>query len=182
MRHLLPVALVPLLLAGCVAVPAPQEAAPAQAHDPAGVTSARLTRADASAGASTWAGVRYDRARGSCTDGAEQLVDAASFERIAAAVREQAACAGPGAALAAVPETTAYPTALIEAGIAGSAHVLTIVDASGVATDAFAVCVSDRRFAAVAEAAALGLRYEPAACDGNPRRSAVLVPLAYDPD
>lgn len=167
-----------LLLVGGCATTVPSPGTTAQGDD-AGVTSARLVRANA-AEAASWSGVRYDRARGVCSEAAVQLVDAASFDRIVADARRSADCSG--VELSAVPETTAYPKALIDAGIAGSAHVLTIVDESGTATEAFAVCVSDRRFAAVAEAAVLGLQYRPAVCDGEPAPSAVLVPLAYDPD
>ncbi len=161
------------LLAGCATPLGAPLSAPA----------AREVPAEFQRGAA--AGVRYDRRQGQCSAGAVQVLDATRFgeliESVRSTVPKAAAAMCSDVTLARVPDDTPYPSALMDAGIGGSAHVLVLVSETGDALSAHAVCVSDTAFAAPAEAAARSLGYMPARCDEVPRQAAILVPLAYDP-
>lgn len=152
---------------------------PAGSTPAAGTRSAHLARADQPGAGATWTGVRFDRQTGTCSTGVAPLMSLEEFERRSAQGRQGGTCTG--LQILQAPDTTGYPAALSRAGIAGSAQVLVLVDETGRALEAHAVCSSVPAFAAAAEATALELRYRPSLCAGTPARAAALVPFAYDP-
>lgn len=162
-------------LAGCASTSPGATARVPAAHD--GSRVANLQRADGASG--VWQGVRYDRATGTCSNGVTPLMDVETFERRSEDGRLAAGCTG--VAIAEMPGSTGYPAAMAQAGVAGSAQVLVLVDSAGRAVEAHAVCASVPEFAAPAVATALAIRYRPARCDGADQRAAALVPFAYAP-
>ncbi|GEM_PF-2190027 len=124
---------------------------------------------------------RYDQASGRCSDGAEQLLDAAELRRLSAAwsaTRTGMACTTPGQRSAS--GRAEYPRWFSELGIAGSAQVMVMLEADGAVADVRPVCASDRAFADAAVRTARALAYTPATCDGTPVRSSFLLPFQYD--
>ena len=123
--------------------------------------------------------VRYQASTGQCAAGAIQLVEGDELRRLRAEWDETGDDCSP-ARKQEVPASADYPALLQAHGVAGGAHVLVRIDREGRVLDARAVCASDERFAAAAEATARAIAYAPATCAGEPRRTAFLLPFKYD--
>ncbi|MBJ6980265.1 TonB family protein [Luteimonas sp. MC1895] len=123
--------------------------------------------------------VRYQASTGQCSAGALQLVARDELRGLDAEWDETGDGCSPARKLE-VPASADYPALLQARGVSGGAHVLVRIDREGRVHDARAVCASDERFAAAAEATARAIAYAPATCAGEPRRAAFLLPFNYD--
>ena len=146
--------------------------APRAASGMPGSTTVPLRNGKGNAG-----GVRYDKASGTCSAGAVQLMSPERFDELRSGWSLPDGCTG--VAKKRIPDETGYPDRFAKLGMPGSAQVLVRVQVDGSVESAHATCATDSAFAEVAESTARAIAFTPASCDGKPVPSAVLVPFDY---
>lgn len=168
--RLIPISFVAVaLLAGCATTGSPAARDRVAMRDHSGAPTTAMRRA------------YFDSDAGTCTAGSTQLLTQAEFKALVDAWKEVAdddACVGPDKA--GVPSRGAYPEVFRVRGIPGAAHVLVRLERDGSVESVHAVCATNEGFAEAATATARTIEYTPMTCDGVPRRSAFLLPFAYD--
>ncbi len=121
---------------------------------------------------------RYSKETASCSEGAQQLMSSEELQAATLDWRLGPGCSDP--LKLALPADALYPRSdgRLEWG---SAHMLVLVDADGRVAATRAVCASDERFAMAAGDTVKQMTFSPGVCDGVPSRSAILLPLDFDP-
>lgn len=123
----------------------------------------------------------YDGTTGLCTAGSLQLMTKADIDGRKLAWKEkplETGCRAP--AKKKVRARALYPVDDKGRRAKGAAHLLLELDRDGSIAEVQAVCATSEAFARAAAATAARLAFSPGTCDGQPVRSVILLPIAFD--